>query len=1469
MPGLYGDGAGNVTVPAGSTSSLYQLSQDINVLQASDYGNANVAAYLASGNLTSNIITTANVAGSYILGDGSQLTNLPTQPGTYGNANVVTLLANFGSNTLSTTGNITGGYILGNGSQLTGLPATYGNANVNAHLAAFGSNTVVTTGNITGGYFIGDGSQLTNLPASSFGNANVAAYLPTYTGNLAGGNLAITNNGTIGGNLTVDGTIYGTFAGNISGNLIVPGSNTQVIYNNNGNAGASSDFTYNDATKVLDVNGNVQATYFIGDGSQLTGLPATYGNANVSNFLANYGSNSISATTGNISTQFGNISGGNIAATTQVRTPVVTGSSGSNLSLNGIGATSNGNIIIEGFTSAGNIQINPRGSSAGRFVNISANTNVTGNIVATGNITGSYILGNGSQLTGLPATYSDANVTTLLASLGANAISSTANITTTANVTGAYVIGNGSALSNLTGANVIGTVANAAYATDSAHATVADSANAVAGGNVSGQVANALVAGTVYIGAQPNITSVGTLSSLSVTGNISGGNVNSTFFGSGAGLSSLTGANVTGTVANATYAVSAGSATTATTSDTANVALVAYSVAAANVVGTVANAAYATDSAHATVADSANAVAGGNVTGQVANALVAGTVYTAAQPNITSVGTLSTLTVSGNIGTGGILTDGYYYANGTPVSFGGSSYGNANVATFLASGFGSNTISTTGNVTAGYFIGNGSQLTGITTSLAGNLAGNINTLGYSILSTSGDVLLSDDVTVSGNLRVDGYIYTGASNAKTITANGNAQVDGAVYKFGTGSAYFNGTTSTHLSTPTDSSLVMGNGDFTYEMWVYTGTANSFGGGTRATFFDTGTAGSAYDYRPQISYLSSGNLEYSGYNYTTDIEGPVNVTANTWHHIAVARSSGNTKLFFNGTQVGSTFADGYNYSYGGNLYIGASTYVSTGDNLVTGHVDEFRVSQGIARYTANFTPPSGPFTADAYTSLLLHCDGSSGSTIFLDASSVNDVTVDDNLVVTGDVTTSGYFIGDGSQLTGVVSTPGNTFSTISANGTSIVADSSTDTLTFTAGSGISIVGNATSDTITISATGGAGSPGGSNTQIQFNDAGAFAGNAAMTFDKVTGNITLGNIVVQPNQQLETVSAFSGNSSVRNPGQITVGDGYGGNITNTTYLTASARGSRLLSYDQYVKADNGQRNAQLGVLSYADLNASNIGTANANSRIVGISDELYVINGNSVATNPNPVRAQQNLLFAGTSANTGNANISGATVNYGYAQVNAGSRIGNAWINIADSANNGNATQSPIDTYIGYGVRPNHTANTTSGNVFGVYLPGTASTYGLNTPNVARAAGSYYFLRCDDDVAQNKLGSLRNYHEYRYDNSSSSGTLTVNKNNGQVQYVAVTEDISTVTFSNFVVSASDSVNTDYQMDTVTLVFRQDATGRTITLPTGTAYKYAAGLSTMGTTPNAVQMISVSAIYNSGTAATEYLITVSPEFS
>ena len=87
--------------------------------------------------------------------------------------------------------------------------------------------------------------------------------------------------------------------------------------------------------------------------------------------------------------------------------------------------------------------------------------------------------------------------------------------------------------------------------------------------------------------------------------------------------------------------------------------------------------------------------------------------------------------------------------------------------------------------------------------------------------------------------------------------------------------------------------------------------------------------------------------------------------------------------------------------------------------------------------------------------------------------------------------------------------NLFSTIAVAGqTNVVADSTTDTLTFVAGSNMTITTDASTDTITFASSGGGGgggSPGGSDTQVQFNDASSFGGDAGLTYNKTTDTLT----------------------------------------------------------------------------------------------------------------------------------------------------------------------------------------------------------------------------------------------------------------------------------------------------------------------------------------------------------------------------
>jgi hypothetical protein len=89
--------------------------------------------------------------------------------------------------------------------------------------------------------------------------------------------------------------------------------------------------------------------------------------------------------------------------------------------------------------------------------------------------------------------------------------------------------------------------------------------------------------------------------------------------------------------------------------------------------------------------------------------------------------------------------------------------------------------------------------------------------------------------------------------------------------------------------------------------------------------------------------------------------------------------------------------------------------------------------------------------------------------------------------------------------------HSFQVIAVSGqTDIVADSAADTLTFVAGTNVTLTTDASTDAITINSTGGGGgTPGGADTQVQFNDATTFGGDAGLVYNKTTDTLTGVNI------------------------------------------------------------------------------------------------------------------------------------------------------------------------------------------------------------------------------------------------------------------------------------------------------------------------------------------------------------------------
>jgi hypothetical protein len=203
----------------------------------------------------------------------------------------------------------------------------------------------------------------------------------------------------------------------------------------------------------------------------------------------------------------------------------------------------------------------------------------TANITATGNISGTYILGDGSQLSNLPNSNTIVNGTSnvFVASNANTTVGVAGSTVLTVASTGAEVTGIVSATGNVSGGNI--TTGGAVEATGliSSGTTITATGN-VSGGNLTtaGQVAgdnaaitNGITAGTTIV-ATGNVSggNVTTGGQVVATGNVSGGNITTggdvdatgnitaaSFAGSGASLSALNGSNITtGTVAAARVA---------------------------------------------------------------------------------------------------------------------------------------------------------------------------------------------------------------------------------------------------------------------------------------------------------------------------------------------------------------------------------------------------------------------------------------------------------------------------------------------------------------------------------------------------------------------------------------------------------------------------------------------------------------------------------------------------------------------------------------------------------------------------------------------------------------------------------------------------------------------------------------------------------------------------------------------------
>ena len=195
------------------------------------------------------------------------------------------------------------------------------------------------------------------------------------------------------------------------------------------------------------------------------------------------------------------------------------------------------------------------------------------------------------------------------------------------------------------------------------------------------------------------------------------------------------------------------------------------------------------------------------------------------------------------------------------------------------------------------------------------------------------------------------ITDSSPSPKTMTAAGNAQISTAIadpFNNSTrGVLFFNNSATNRITTPSNSDLAFGVGDFTVEAWIYLLSQNPFSSlieignhlNPNATIFIVGTA-------PAL---------YSGSFFGTTMTS----TLNAWQHVAWSRNGSTLRGYTDGTQVFST-------TFGNNLTdtslstigqapVGGS---SSAPYNLNGYIDDLRITK-FCRYTANFPVPTAPF------------------------------------------------------------------------------------------------------------------------------------------------------------------------------------------------------------------------------------------------------------------------------------------------------------------------------------------------------------------------------------------------------------------------------------------------------------------------------------------------------------------------------
>jgi hypothetical protein len=208
--------------------------------------------------------------------------------------------------------------------------------------------------------------------------------------------------------------------------------------------------------------------------------------------------------------------------------------------------------------------------------------------------------------------------------------------------------------------------------------------------------------------------------------------------------------------------------------------------------------------------------------------------------------------------------------------------------------------------------------------------------------------------ISALLHFDGtngtQVFTdNGPSALTFTANNaNPVLTTTDPKFGTASVTFPGTAGSYVACTNGAPFAFGTSDFTIEFWLNRVNASSY-------IFGNVSSALATNYTAAIS--STGTINFTSGNGTNALTGTTVVPTSTWTHIAITRSGSTFRLFINGV-LDATATLTPNFSTTTTFVIGGVG--TTAAATLSGRIDEFRVTNGFARYTSSFNVATAAFS-----------------------------------------------------------------------------------------------------------------------------------------------------------------------------------------------------------------------------------------------------------------------------------------------------------------------------------------------------------------------------------------------------------------------------------------------------------------------------------------------------------------------------